>query len=133
MDDTIGRALLKVTTKHINPTLKSGAAKTLSCAFLLGLMEEASVNALSSTCFISDQNSISHYISVDYLKPSKLGSTVTATAKIKKLDPRGVHLDIEARDEEGLVGIGKHTRVFVDQTEFERKCYENYRNMLFKK
>ncbi|EAX94981.1 hypothetical protein TVAG_048590 [Trichomonas vaginalis G3] len=132
MDDTIGRAILKVTEKNINSALKSGATKILSCSILLGLMEEASVNALSSTCFISDQNAISHYTSIDYLRPSKLGSTVTATAKIKNLDLRGVHLEIEARDEEGLIGVGKHTRVFIDQEEFERKCYEKYRNSLFK-
>ena len=110
---------------------KTGSTNVLSSAVLLGLMENASVNALSTVCLVCGQNTVGHRITLDHFKPSAVGSTITAVAKITEVDFRGIQFEIEAFDETGLVGKGKCSRVFVDQDEFERRCYDRHRKVVF--
>lgn len=132
MNDCIGKATIKVTPEHTAKFKKTGSTNVLSSAVLLGLMENASVNALSTVCLVCGQNTVGHSIILDHIKPSAVGSTVTAVAKITDVDFGGIQFEIEVFDETGLVGKGKSSRVFVDQDEFERRCYDKYREVIFK-
>lgn len=128
--DSIGTATMKVREADTSIAYKTGTVNTLSSAVLLALMEEACVNALDLPNLVCHNSSVAYGIQMKHIRPSPVGATLTATAKIKNIDLRGVHFDIEAFDEAGLVGKGIHTRVFVQQDEFERKCYDKARNLL---
>ena len=133
MNDCVGSATLKVDHTNTARSLKSGLANVLSSSILLGLMEEASVKALSTVSLVCGQNSVGHLITMDHIRPSPIGSHVTAISKITKVDFNGVTFEVEAFDENGLVGKGTHNRVFVDQDDFERRCYDNFRKSIFNK
>lgn len=124
MNDTIGKAVLRISNDKLASSNKTGSIKLLSTSALLALMEEACINALAPTCYSTKQASVSNLIEVSHIKPSPLGSTITAIAKIKDIDPKGIHFDIEAYDEEGLIANAKHTRVMVNQDDYERRCYD---------
>ena len=131
MNDCIGKAVLKVNEKNTAIAQKTGSVNVLSTAVLLGLMEEACVNALSTVCLVCDQNTVGHHISVNHIKQSPIGATVTAFAKIKDVGYKGVQFEIEAFDETGLVGTAKHSRVFVRQHEYEMRCYDQFLRKTF--
>ena len=131
MNDCIGKACLKVTKNHTEAAIKTGSLNVLSSAVLLGLMEEACVNALSTVCLVCGQNTVGHEITLKYDNPSPVGATVTAIAKVKDVGYKGVLFEIEAFDETGLVGSAQHSRVFVDQDEYEDRCYQAFLKKTF--
>ena len=131
MNDCIGKAKLKVTKNLTEAAKKTGTLNVLSSAVLLGLMEEACVNALSTVCLVCGQNTVGHQISLNYTKPAPVGATVTAVAQIKDVGYKGVQFEIEAFDESGIVGTAQHSRVFVDQDEYEDRCYHAFLKKTF--
>ena len=124
MQDSIGKATMKVKSTDLAPALKTGAVNVLSTALLDALMEQASCNALETVCSICGQTSVAHSMNLKHRRPSALGATVTAIAKVIDVDQDGVRLEIEAFDETGLVGKATHKRVFVNKDLFERQCFD---------
>ena len=127
MQDSVGKATMKVTNKDLAPLMKTGPVNVLSSAILSALMEQASIRAIEIPCFISGQTSVASAFSLKHRKPSALGAQITAISRVTDIDKNGVHFEIEAFDETGLVATAMHTRVFVNRDKFERKCYETAR------
>jgi len=124
MKDSIGKASLKVGQHHFASTMKTGTVNVLSTAILAALMEEASCDALKTASIVSGETTVGTSLNLVHRRPSALGAEVTAVAKLSNIDKKGVHFDIEAFDETGLIGTAKHIRVFVNQAEFEKKCMD---------
>ena len=57
----------------------------------------------------------------EHLAAAPIGSTVTATAELIDVDGRRLHFKIEARDEQEVIGRGKHVRAVVEITRFAEK------------
>lgn len=121
--DSVGKASLKVTKDKLASSIKTGNVKVLSTSYLLGLMEEAACKALDTQYLLTGQTSVSATMNIHHKRPSPLGSTVTAIARVTDIDTAGIRFEIDAFDETGLVGTGDHKRVFVDKDEFEKNCY----------
>lgn len=124
MEDSVGKATMTVTSRDLDSALKTGSVNVLSTSILGALMEQASVNALSTVCFISGQTSVTHSMKLIQKRHLPIGSNLTAIAKVTDVDQSGVFFEIEAFDEVGLVGQAIHKRVFVNKDQFERKCYD---------
>ena len=124
MKDSVGKASLQVAKGHLSSSTKSGSLGTLSSAFLIAILEEASCNALKTANLISGHTSVGAKLDLKLIKPTTEGSNLVAISKITDLDQNGVHFEIDAFDEGGLVASAKHIRVFVQADEFERRCYE---------
>ncbi|KAH0797551.1 dihydrolipoamide acyltransferase [Histomonas meleagridis] len=127
MADSTGKVTIQVKNEHLATNLKAGFVNALSTAVLSSLMEEASCKAVEIACLISGQTSISAKMKLFYQRPSRLGSNVSVISRIVDIDKDGIHFEIEASDEKGIVGTAKHTRVFVDKDDFEKRCYETAR------
>lgn len=124
MNDSFGTAIKKVDKIHLDSVLKTGACNILSSSALVALMEQAANKALDITCFISEHASVSRSMQLNHIRPSPLGATIKADAHIVDIDHQGIHFDIEAYDDVGLIGTAKHTRVFVNPDEYEAKCFK---------
>lgn len=124
MRDSVGKATLIVQPEHLAPKLKTGAVSCLSTAILAALMEEATMNALETASLVSGKTTVGSKINIHHKRPSALAAKVTAVARVIDLDKSGVHFEIEAFDDTGLVGTATMTRVFVAKDQFEQKCYE---------
>ena len=124
MQDSVGKATMTVTSRDLDPALKTGSVNVLSLSILGALMEQASVNALDTVCFICGQTSVTQSMKLKQDRNLAVGSNVTAIAKVTDVDQSGIFFEIEAFDEVGLVGQAIHKRVFVNKDQFERKCYD---------
>jgi predicted thioesterase len=119
----VGRASLQVAAQHLAPAMRTGAAKVMSTAILLAVMEEAACNAIASECSRTNRVSVGTRMNLVHKRPSVTGASVVAVASVDKIDRKSVHFVIEATDETGIVGTGDHTRAFVNQQEFEQRAF----------
>jgi predicted thioesterase len=87
-------------------------------------MEEAACDAIKGECDRIGRTSVGTKLNLEHKKPSAVGANVVAIASINHLDARGATFKIEARDETGVIGTADHTRAFVNQEQFEKKCYD---------
>ena len=107
--------------------MKTGIVNSLSTAALEALMEEAACKALEAACLSEEQTSIGARVSIIHRRPTAIGATVTAVARVEDINRNGIQFAIEAFDEAGLVGTATHTRVIVPKYEFETRCYDTSR------
>ena len=56
-----------------------------------------------------------------HVKASKMGATITASARLVEVDGRRLRFEVRAWDEAGTIGEGEHTRFVVDRERFLAK------------
>jgi len=116
-----GSTTLVVGEEHTAAHLGSGRAPVLATPIMIALMEAAAVDsierALPGGC-----ESLGVRIDVEHAAPTPVGMTVTATAELSGVSGRTLTFRLEARDEAGVVGKGRHTRVVVDSERFRAKA-----------
>ena len=54
--------------------------------------------------------------------PNAAGGTITADAKLEKVEGRRLRFSVSVSDDRGLVGAGKVTRVLVERDRFLDRC-----------
>jgi predicted thioesterase len=117
-----GRASLRVTEADTALTLRSGDVPVLATPRLVGLCEEACIQAIRGE-LASDLSTVSMRVQFDHLSPTGIGSEVTALACLEKIDGRRLTFTVSANDAGGLVGAGKLTRVIVAVEPFLKKAH----------
>ncbi len=98
----------------------SGDVEVLATPRLVGLCEEATMSALIGRVGIGC-STVGLSIQFDHLRPTAVGQRVTAEATLDRVDGRRLHFTVCAKDDRGLVGAGKVTRVLVDVDRFMEK------------
>ena len=99
----------------------SGDVPVLSTPRIVALCEEAAVTALAGQ-LTDGETTVSMRVQLDHLAPSAVGSTVTASAKLEKVEGRRLKFSVSVSDARGLVAAGKVTRVVVERDRFMDKC-----------
>jgi predicted thioesterase len=117
-----GRASLSVTEADTAATLRSGDVPVLATPRLVGLCEEACVQAIH-TELEPGLTTVGMRVQFDHLAPTGLGREVTAQACLEKIDGRRLTFTVSANDAGGLVGAGKLTRVIVAVEPFLKKAH----------
>ncbi len=101
--------------------LRSGDVPVLATPRIVALCEEAAVLAVDGQ-LAPGETTVSMRVQLDHLAPSPLGDTVTATAKLEKVEGRRLKFSVSVTDRRGLVAAGKVTRVVVERDRFMEKC-----------
>ena len=99
----------------------SGDVPVLSTPRIVALCEEAAVTAVAGQ-LTDGETTVSMRVQLDHLAPSAVGSTVTASAKLEKVEGRRLKFSVSVSDARGLVAAGKVTRVVVERDRFMDKC-----------
>ena len=99
---------------------RSGDVPVLSTPRIVALCEEAAVAAIDGQ-LSPGETSVSMRVQLDPLAPSAVGSAVTATAKLEKVEGRRLKFSVSVNDDRGLVAAGKVTRVVVERDRFMDK------------
>jgi predicted thioesterase len=89
----------------------------LATPAVVALCERAAVAALAPA-LDADQTSVGTNITIDHAAPTVPGRTVTARARLERIDNRTLHFAVEASDDSGAIASGTHTRVVVDRQRF---------------
>jgi predicted thioesterase len=101
--------------------LGSGDVDVLGTPRLVGLLEEATVDAVAG--FLDAEfTTVGMRVQIDHLQPTPVGAEVNAEAYLDKIDGRRITFTVTASDSGGLVAAGKVTRVVVDVQRFMSKC-----------
>ncbi len=108
---------LEVTEAETAQAMGSGDLPVLATPSMMALMENAAMIAVSHS-LPEGSTTVGGHIETSHLRPSRIGTTVTATATLTRVDGRKLYFDLEAREGETLIGEGKHLRFIVDRKRF---------------
>ena len=115
------KTTLEVSSDDTAVAARSGDTPVLSTPRIVALCEEAAVAAVAGHLG-ADETTVSMRVQLDHLAPSAVGSTVTASAKLEKVEGRRLKFSVSVTDARGLVAAGKVTRVVVERDRFMDKC-----------
>ncbi len=100
----------------------SGGMDVFATPSMVTLMENAAMNAVADV-LPEGSTTVGSEISTSHIKPSGIGAKVSATAVLVGAEGRKLLFEVEASDDEGLIGKGTHTRFIVDRERFLSKVY----------
>ena len=101
--------------------LRSGEVAVLGTPRLIALCEEASLQAVAGQV-PEGHATVGMRVQLDHLAPTAVGCSVTAEARLDKIEGRRLTFAVSASDDRGLIAAGKVTRVVVDVEKFMDKC-----------
>ncbi len=102
----------------------SGALETLLASpTLAALMIEAAVGAVDPE-LPDGYITVGQFLEITHVNPTIEGMTVTVDAKIIEVDGTKVTFEINAFDELGLIGSGRHIRYIVQHETLLKKAKE---------
>ncbi len=110
-------AVLTVAPKDTASSMGSGDMEVLATPAMLALMEHAAMTAVAGA-LPEGCTTVGGHIESSHLRPTKVGSSVTAKAVLEKVDGRKLYFTVEAYDGTALIGAGKHLRFVVDRKGF---------------
>ncbi len=102
----------------------SGALRVFGTPFLVALMENAGLEYMARE-LPEGKSSVGILVSAEHTAPTPVGMEVTVKVTVSNISTNGkiVDFDMEAWDEVGPIGRGKHQRAVIDIERFMGKCY----------
>ena len=97
-----------------------GLVEVFGTPFLVMLMENASVNAISPG-YAEGEGSVGMSLEVYHTSATPVGVKVWADAEVTAVDGKVITLDIKAFDEKGEIGHATHKRAVIDPVKFIAK------------
>lgn len=117
-----GHVELTVTDSDTAIAARSGDVPVLATPRIVALCEEAAISAIGDR-LLKSETSVGMRVQLDHLAPIAVGDTVTADAKIDKVEGHRVVFSVSVNDHRGLVAAGKVLRVIVDRDRFMEKSF----------
>lgn len=109
-----------VTNTNTALTLGSGDMKVFATPAMVALMENAAMKAVAAA-LPEGSTTVGTAMQTSHIKASKMGATITASARLVEVDGRRLRFEVRAWDEAGTIGEGEHTRFVVDRERFLAK------------
>lgn len=95
----------------------SGDMEVLATPRMMALMENAAMLAVKDE-LPEGSTTVGGHIESSHLRPSKVGTEITATAKVTKVEGKKIYFDIKAQMNDVIIGEGTHLRFIVDREKF---------------
>lgn len=119
----VGSTEIVVGTRDTAPHVGSGKIKVLATPVMVGLMEEASLNAVEGLLPAGYQT-VGTRLDITHVAATPVGLHVTARAELVKVDGRRLTFRIWADDERDRIGEGSHERIIVEVARFDARAQE---------
>jgi len=98
----------------------SGLVEVFATPAMIALMEKAALEAVLP--YLSEnEGTVGTRVEVSHLKATPVGMKVTCKAVLKEVEKRRLLFEVEAHDEEGLIGSGLHERFIINVEKFMQK------------
>lgn len=110
----------QVAAENTAATLGSGDLPVFATPAMVALMENAAMLAVAGE-LPEGSTTVGAEMNVTHIKPSGIGTEITASAILTEVDGRKLTFNVGARDAEGMIGEGVHIRYIVDRTKFLAK------------
>ncbi|MBO5444873.1 MAG: thioesterase family protein [Muribaculaceae bacterium] len=111
---------IKVDESMTASSMGSGDLPVFATPAMIALMENAAMLAAAPK-LKEGETTVGGFIECTHLKPCAVGSEVTATAVLRKVDGAALHFDITAYCNEKPIGEAHHIRYIVDRQRFMSK------------
>lgn len=98
----------------------SGLVEVFATPAMIALMEKASLE-LVGPYLPEGHNTVGIEVNIKHLKATPVGEIVRCTAHLKEIEGRRLVFEVNAWDNEGLIGSGMHSRVIIDTQKFMSK------------
>jgi len=108
---------ITVTSDKTAEALGSGDMPVLATPAMMALMENAAMLAVAPE-LEPGQTTVGGHIESSHLRPSKIGTEISATATLTKVDGKKLYFDIKATMGDVVIGEGTHLRFIVDREKF---------------
>lgn len=113
---------LTVSAADTATALRSGDVPVLGTPRVLALCEEATVAALAG--HLEDgKTSVGMRVQLDHLAPTRPGMVVRAEAVLEEIEGARVTFKVSVQDPQGLIAVGRVTRVIVVRQRFLEKAH----------
>ena len=102
----------------------SGALRVFGTPFLVAMMENAGLEYMARE-LPEGKSTVGILVQAEHTSPTPVGMEVTVRVTVTGISSNGkiVDFDMEAFDEVGPIGTGKHQRAVIDAERFMGKCY----------
>lgn len=109
-----------VSETHSACTFGSGLVNVFATPALIALLESTALDSVQAH-LPDGYTSVGTEINFKHLKATPIGLIVKADTYLKSVTGRKLHFELHAWDDRGMIGIGTHTRVIVEEKEFMDK------------
>lgn len=109
-----------VTEANTAKVMGSGNLDVFATPAMVALMENAAMNAVASD-LPNGSTTVGSLMNTSHIKPSGIGTTITATAELIAVEGRKLTFHVSASDGESIIGEGEHVRFVVDIERFMEK------------
>lgn len=116
----VGRKELVVGDEHTARHLGSGGVPVYATPMMILAMEEAALSAVDHLLG-PGMATVGYHLDVKHLAATPVGMRVTATAELVAIDGKMLTFRVEASDEAGLIGEGRHVRAVIDTERFRQR------------
>ena len=116
----------RVTSEDTATRYGSGLVEVFATPAMIALMEKACLE-LVKPYLSEDLNTVGTEVNIKHMKATAVGQMVKCTAKLVEVDGKRLVFDVMARDEEGLIGEGQHSRFIIDTQKFMSKVLKQSR------
>jgi predicted thioesterase len=118
-----GHTEIIVGTRDTAPHIGSGKIKVLATPVMVGLMEEAALDAVEGLLPPGHQT-VGTRLEITHVAATPVGHRVVAGAELTRIDKRKLTFRVWADDEKERIGEGTHERIVVDVARFDARAQE---------
>lgn len=112
-----GKAEITVTEKETASVYGSGLVDVFASPAMIALMEKAAHTSIGE--FLPEGlTTVGTEVNIKHIKATRPGKKVWAESELILVEGKKLTFNIEASDEDGKIGFGKHTRYIVDEKDF---------------
>ena len=116
----VGELTVVVTKEITAAAFSSGLVAAFATPSMVGLMENASVQAIKNT-LSPGQTSVGIEVNIKHFAATPIGMKVRARSEVIDVDGRRVTFKVEAWDDKEKIGEGTHQRMVVDEAKFNER------------
>ena len=109
-----------VSTNDTAAVYGSGLHDVLSTPAMIAFMEQTAMKAVEA-CLDEGEGTVGTDVNIRHLKATPVGKTITCTATLQEVNGNRLLFHVEADDETGKIGEGKHERFIIDNRRFKEK------------